>query len=126
MSLRTVRMMSNSKLLSIANPQFYLNFQQLPRFLHFHPLPRPLRQYMSVSYAMVARYKSCSKTCLPTLTCFKIQMNGIVGTRWKCRSCNDYDLCDKCHSLPDSHEHDMMKIEHPDDFVGRVETSVSV
>lgn len=39
----------------------------------------------------------------------------IIGTRWKCQTCTDYDLCDKCHSTG-GHEHPMLKIEHPGDF----------
>lgn len=40
----------------------------------------------------------------------------IIGIRWKCLRCADYDLCDKCHSTG-AHEHsEFLKIEHPDDY----------
>jgi len=31
--------------------------------------------------------------------------------------CIDYDLCDRCHSAGVHDEHQMLKIEHPDDAV---------
>ncbi|KAI5120453.1 hypothetical protein M0805_008500 [Coniferiporia weirii] len=37
----------------------------------------------------------------------------VIGVRWKCLICSNYDLCDKCHKK--GHEHEMKKIEHPDD-----------
>lgn len=40
----------------------------------------------------------------------------IVGVRWKCLECADYDLCDKCHSTGAHDEHEMLRIEHPDDY----------
>lgn len=39
----------------------------------------------------------------------------IIGVRWKCMVCEWYDLCDKCHSAGVHDEHQMLKIEHPDD-----------
>ena len=48
--------------------------------------------------------------------CDGCKMENIVGVRWKCLQCTDYDLCDKCHSTG-AHEHeDFLKIEHPDDY----------
>jgi len=38
----------------------------------------------------------------------------IVGNRWKCVVCGDYDLCDSCNSAG-IHDHQMLKIEHPAD-----------
>jgi len=40
----------------------------------------------------------------------------IVGVRWKCLECEDYDLCDKCHRTGAHDEHEMLRIEHPDDY----------
>ncbi|KLO18823.1 hypothetical protein SCHPADRAFT_101244 [Schizopora paradoxa] len=40
----------------------------------------------------------------------------IVGVRWKCLECADYDLCDKCHSTGAHDEHEMLRVEHPDDY----------
>lgn len=55
----------------------------------------------------------------------QMEQNGenIVGVRWKCLECLDYDLCDKCHSTGAHDEHEMLCIEHPDDYQG-VELSV--
>ncbi|KAL5482317.1 hypothetical protein ACEPAI_8911 [Sanghuangporus weigelae] len=44
----------------------------------------------------------------------------IVGPRWYCLTCVEYNLCDKCHGVAD-HEHNMVAIEHPDDFFKGVE-----
>jgi len=41
----------------------------------------------------------------------------IIGRRWKCMVCEDYDLCDRCHSAGIHNEHQMLKIEHPDDAI---------
>ena len=41
----------------------------------------------------------------------------IVGTRWTCMVCIEWDLCDRCHSAGIHDEHQMLKIEHPDDAV---------
>jgi len=41
----------------------------------------------------------------------------IIGRRWKCMVCIDYDLCDRCHSAGIHNEHQMLKIEHPDDAI---------
>ncbi|KAF7976604.1 hypothetical protein HWV62_6102 [Athelia sp. TMB] len=41
----------------------------------------------------------------------------IVGIRWKCMVCEDYDLCDRCHTAGIHDEHQMLKIEHPGDIL---------
>ncbi|KAF8512331.1 hypothetical protein JB92DRAFT_2928993 [Gautieria morchelliformis] len=40
----------------------------------------------------------------------------IVGVRWKCLVCDEYDLCDACHSS-EAHpvEHQVLRIESPED-----------
>ena len=50
-------------------------------------------------------------------------MNGIVGTRWYCLACTDFNLCDRCHGVAD-HEHKMVNIEDPEDFFKQVEVQV--
>ena len=48
--------------------------------------------------------------------CDGCKANPIIGTRWKCLKCSDYDLCEACHSK-DAHEHkDFLPIEDPDDY----------
>lgn len=39
-------------------------------------------------------------------------MNGIVGIRYKCSVCNNYDLCSRCEATSD-HPHPFLKIKHP-------------
>lgn len=41
----------------------------------------------------------------------------IVGNRWKCMTCANYDLCNTCHSAGVHDGHQMLKIEHPEDTV---------
>jgi hypothetical protein len=48
----------------------------------------------------------------------------IIGNRWKCMTCGNYDLCDTCHSAGVHDEHQMLKIEHPADATS-VENDVS-
>ena len=38
------------------------------------------------------------------ICCDKCGEKGIVGIRWKCLKCHDYDLCHKCYM---SDEHDL-------------------
>lgn len=47
----------------------------------------------------------------------------IIGTRWKCMGCVDYDLCDRCHAAGIHDQHQMLKIEHPEDALA-VEATV--
>lgn len=50
------------------------------------------------------------------ITCDGCKIDPITGTRWKCLVCDDYDLCDACHSSG-AHplEHAMLQIETPAD-----------
>jgi hypothetical protein len=36
----------------------------------------------------------------------------VMGVRYKCAVCNDYDLCEKCEATSD-HDHPFLKIKHP-------------
>lgn len=36
--------------------------------------------------------------------------------------CTDYDLCDKCHLAGIHDQHQMLKIEHPEDYLKLVAT----
>ncbi|KZP28272.1 hypothetical protein FIBSPDRAFT_267737 [Athelia psychrophila] len=53
--------------------------------------------------------------CRALKTDDKEEQDLIVGVRWKCMVCEWYDLCDRCHSAGVHDEHEMLKIEHPDD-----------
>lgn len=49
------------------------------------------------------------------ITCDGCQMYPLIGNRYKCSVCYDYDLCESCeHKMGDSHGHCFIKIRHPD------------
>lgn len=39
----------------------------------------------------------------PTVTCNSCRKKGVVGMRWKCKVCYDYDLCTRCY-MSDKHD----------------------
>lgn len=45
------------------------------------------------------------------VTCDNCYMAPIVGKRFKCLTCVDYDLCEECESL-NVHTHDMFLIKN--------------
>lgn len=50
----------------------------------------------------------------PTIICDICCTNGIVGTRWKCDECIDYDLCHTCY-MSDKHnlQHAFLRFDEP-------------
>ena len=46
------------------------------------------------------------------VTCDGCNMRPIVGARYKCVKCDDYDLCQKCED-DNLHPHNMIKIKKP-------------
>ena len=48
----------------------------------------------------------------PHYICDGCQMNPIIGVRYKCVVCNDFDLCEKCEAKGE-HPHALLKIRHP-------------
>jgi len=46
------------------------------------------------------------------ITCDVCGLEGIVGIRYKCSVCNDYDLCERCEAVA-NHPHPFLKIRHP-------------
>ena len=47
------------------------------------------------------------------VTCDSCNENPIVGVRWKCAVCRDYDLCENCEATDKHTEHPMLKIRTP-------------
>ncbi|KAF8589545.1 cysteine proteinase [Ramaria rubella] len=50
------------------------------------------------------------------IICDGCRTDPVIGVRWKCLKCNDYDLCDACHSSG-AHplDHQMLRVETPAD-----------
>mmetsp|Transcript_10030 Transcript_10030/g.11416 ORF Transcript_10030/g.11416 Transcript_10030/m.11416 type:complete len:113 (+) Transcript_10030:948-1286(+) len=46
------------------------------------------------------------------VTCDNCQASPILGVRYRCVVCEDYDLCSKCE-CEDIHKHPMLKISNP-------------
>ena len=44
------------------------------------------------------------------ITCDVCGVYGIVGVRYKCLECSDFDICEKCEAK-DSHDHFLIKIK---------------
>lgn len=60
----------------------------------------------------VGQGQSSEDVCHPGVTCDGCEM-GIIGPRFKCAVCPDYDLCKKCEKRGIHPEHDFMKIRKP-------------
>lgn len=58
----------------------------------------------------------------PHITCDECHESGIVGIRWKCTECDDFDLCSFCY-FSDKHEsnHQFWRIEMPNSQPEKVE-----
>lgn len=52
--------------------------------------------------------------------CDVCAMTPIVGTRWKCSTCPDYDMCDGCYQTKrKQHGHTFMHIPEPDEVTAQ-------
>ena len=49
---------------------------------------------------------------LVILNYFRCGCSPIKGTRYKCKICEDYDLCEKCHKN-NNHKHKFAEIKIP-------------
>jgi len=67
-----------------------------------------------VQKLVVAPKKSGNKEIHSTVTCDKCGTFPIVGIRYKCMDCPNFDLCEKCEeSKYLEHEHNFLKIRKP-------------
>ena len=53
-----------------------------------------------------------NKVVHPHIICDDCGVNPVMGVRYKCSVCNDFDLCEKCEAKSD-HPHPFLKIKHP-------------
>jgi hypothetical protein len=59
--------------------------------------------------------KSICKTIHNNIKCQVCSMNPIIGFRYKCCSCDNYNLCEECeekNEISQNHPHDFIKIKH--------------
>ena len=78
-----------------------------------------------------AIYKSCSEesfsslntTTHPNIECDKCGIFPIVGVRYKCCVCKNFDFCERCEEQVD-HEHPFIKINRPGDAPQAIFTGV--
>jgi len=50
-----------------------------------------------------------NRTVHKTVTCNECSMYPIIGNRYKCTVCLDYDLCEACENKESNHKHTMLK-----------------
>ena len=59
--------------------------------------------------------KAENKVIHYNIICDGCQANPIKGKRYKCKTCEDFDYCEKCYeSFKNSHNHEFLIIEKPD------------
>lgn len=59
------------------------------------------------------------------VTCDNCNANPIIGTRYKCTVCHDFDFCESCEELHgETHAHPMLKIRNPKDCPIDVKCSI--
>ncbi|CAD8185241.1 unnamed protein product [Paramecium octaurelia] len=67
---------------------------------------------LSINNTTNVEVKDVKKVVHERVACDGCEMFPIVGTRYKCAVCKDFDLCEKCEDLG-THEHAMLKIRNP-------------
>lgn len=72
------------------------------------PQPQPQQQQQQ-------QQDPTNKDCHPGVTCDNCK-GPVIGFRYKCFVCPNYDLCEKCASTRAHPEHDMIRITKPDKF----------
>eukprot|EP00741_Cyanophora_paradoxa_P020586 tig00021275_g19870.t1 len=84
------------------------------------PRPEPpVQAYVTASIPLGAPEAALSSSEQPTdavhrgVTCDGCQMNPIVGPRFKCLQCKDYDLCSACEKAGTHGKHQLMKMYKP-------------
>jgi len=69
---------------------------------------------MSGLYVCVAKCVNVSGTRHVFVTCDICGHSGVVGIRWHCTQCHDYDLCHDCY-MSDKHDltHAFVRFDTP-------------
>ncbi|CAK57387.1 unnamed protein product (macronuclear) [Paramecium tetraurelia] len=67
---------------------------------------------LSINNTTKAEVTDAKKIVHQRVACDGCEMFPIVGIRYKCAVCQDFDLCEKCEDLG-THEHAMLKIRNP-------------
>jgi hypothetical protein len=69
-------------------------------------------------FAMSSMYNSQAQVIHKNIICDICGMHPIVGDRYKCTVCEDYDLCPDCEK-DYGHNHVLIKIKYPNQFADR-------
>lgn len=56
------------------------------------------KQYFIVSCTSCTLYLTITGVCFNEVMCDGCKQNPLLGARWKCKDCNDYDLCSYCYN----------------------------
>jgi len=87
-------------------------------------ISKMLAEYQAnpVKQPEVKEVKIIEEPCLPEnkyvherVTCDGCGIKPIVGNRWKCSVCEDFDYCDKCEAKT-THAHPFLKIKNASQY----------
>ncbi|CAD8112023.1 unnamed protein product [Paramecium sonneborni] len=78
---------------------------------------------LSIANSTIVEEKEDKKIVHEKVCCDGCEMFPIIGTRYKCAVCKDFDLCEKCEDQG-THEHAMLKIRKPEQAPSIIITAI--
>jgi len=78
-----------------------------------HPADHPLLKIRQSVYGPRRHQQNSGPTVHSGYTCDGCNVTPIVGVRYRCTKCDDFDLCEKCEATPNKHpaDHTLIKIK---------------